>query len=1019
MLVKSLFVATLTAPVVAQSLTGPTLVADLDTTPGAELESVPERVGENGFGTYFCADIDTNQRAVVYTDGTPGGTVPLAWETGSYSLDEATSFATLPSGRVVFGGDLEHSGNVLLFAVGPGVTAVERIDLDPGTNTNEGVQRLVEWSGEVWFWATTPAGGRELWHSDGTSAGTLPGPELVPGAGSGGVDDDLLVVAGGKLFFTATNPDGVWCLDSPTGTPQWLASPATSFWNTERKMAAVGNYCVFRLDSPAEGIELWSSDGTVAGTGLLADLNPGTAHTFAEFMAESAGLLYFEAKTPGFGNELWTTDGTTAGTSMVTDFWPGSTGGTGWRKGMAWNGGVLYFARCPTHGLEPAFSDGTAGGTYHIADIVPGTGSSLSGYGIAFADVGSRAVFRAATPAAGSELWSTDGTELGTEQIAEFVPGAEYNFIEFLGRTPLGVVFQADDDVHGREPWITDGTSGGTALLAQPYPSPVSVGSGPGSQYRFRDSLYFSADVPAYGRESWLTDGTAEGTTMIADWNPGPSDGDLGDPFGVVNDLLLLFGDAKLYATDGTVSGTVELGEYPVPAGHYTYVTASRPLDGRVLVEIEEEWDDGKNFYSERELWTSDGTPAGTGPLVPALWPSSSSGDLLARPILGGWLMNADLEVGIGAELYHTDGTAAGTQLLADIEPGPGSSSIRWLASTDDLAFFYPNTTAEGRELWTADGTAGGTALVKDIRPGPDSALGFSPSAVLLEDVLLFPADDGASGTELWRSDGTAAGTGLLFDVVPGGGSSFPHHFVAAGGLVYFEVTNDQGQTALWVTDGTPGRTLELLPQDTFKGVPAGDGGDYLFAAHDAELGLELWMSDGTPAGTELALDLHAGPASGTPTNLHRVGGRIVFEADDGVHGLELHSILLADLGAWASEPYGQGCDAELTASGLAVLGEALTLDLESHATAPGVTLVSLEPTWIDLGAGCSLYAWPPVLQLPVFTDSAGIGQLPLTLPTSPELAGVGVFFQTIVQGPAPGFALAFSNGLELQLAAP
>lgn len=1025
MLSRTILVAVFAGPVLGQTLSGPTLVADLDTTPGAEKESDPERLGQSALGAYFCARIDSNQRAVVYTDGTPGNTVPLAWASGSYSLDRAAAYATLPSGRVVFAGDLEFSAEHALFAVGPGATPVERLDLEPETSVHEGPSELVLWNGEVWFWATTSAGGKELWHTDGTAAGTLPGPELVPGPASGGSADSLLVVAGSKLFFTSSTPSpGVWCLDTPLGTPLLLATPASNFSNFGAHMSAVGDTCVFRFHSATEGIEAWSSDGTVAGTGPLGDFDPGTGHSFPEFIGEASGVLFMTVDTPAEGRELWTTDGTAAGTSLVVDFHPGSSDGFGWSGSSVWNGGVLAFARCPDHGVEPTFSDGTPGGTYHIADLVPGVGSSLSGYGAAFADAGSRAVFRAATPASGSELWATDGTELGTELIAEFVPGAGYNFIDFLGETAQGVVFLADDDVTGREPWITDGTSAGTSLLAQPYPTAVSVGSEPSSQARFQDRLFFMAETPGFGREPWLTDGTADGTSMIVDWDPGPS-GSVFRPLREIGHRLLFSsgasggaGDLTLIATDGTAGGTVELGTYAGHISHDTYAWAATPIDGTTLVTIQEEWDDGKNFYFERELWWTDGTPAGTAPLSEPLWPPSGSGGIGNR-VGEGWSMVADLDTGMGSELYHTDGTPAGTVLLADVEPGPGGSSIRMLASSGERAFFSAETSGEGRELWSTDGTPAGTVLAEDIRPGPDSGLGSSINTALLGDVLLFPGNDGIAGTELWRSDGTEAGTGLLFDVVPGSGSSAPRDLVAAGGLVYFEVTNDQGQFALWVTDGTPGRTFELLERNAFQGVPAGDGGDYLFAAPDGAFGVELWSSDGTPAGTQLLADLHEGPASGFPTGIHRVGGRVVFAADDGVHGAELHSILLSDLGAWAAEPYGQGCEAELRASGMAVLGEELDLDVESSASSPGVTLVSLAPTWIDLGAGCSLYAWPPVLQLPLFTDANGEGQLPLVLPTSPELAGVGVFFQTVVQGPAPLFPLAFSNGLELQLAAP
>ena len=64
------------------------------------------------------------------------------------------------------------------------------------------------------------------------------------------------------------------------------------------------------------------------------------------------------------------------------------------------------------------------------------------------------------------------------------------------------------------------------------------------------------------------------------------------------------------------------------------------------------------------------------------------------------------------------------------------------------------------------DGTAAGTALVADINPGSvgSSALGFT---ALGNGKFLFSANDGTHGCELWVTDGTAAGTTLVADILP------------------------------------------------------------------------------------------------------------------------------------------------------------------------------------------------------------------------------------------------------------
>ena len=79
---------------------------------------------------------------------------------------------------------------------------------------------------------------------------------------------------------------------------------------------------------------------------------------------------------------------------------------------------------------------------------------------------------------------------------------------------------------------------------------------------------------------------------------------------------------------------------------------------------------------------------------------------------------------------------------------------------------------AHGRELWITDGTAGGTQLVKDINPGTNgsSSQGFTA----LGNELVFEAFNATNGFELWVTDGTTAGTQLLKDINPGDGPLVP-----------------------------------------------------------------------------------------------------------------------------------------------------------------------------------------------------------------------------------------------------
>lgn len=76
-----------------------------------------------------------------------------------------------------------------------------------------------------------------------------------------------------------------------------------------------------------------------------------------------------------------------------------------------------------------------------------------------------------------------------------------------------------------------------------------------------------------------------------------------------------------------------------------------------------------------------------------------------------------------GTELWITDGTAAGTSLFKDINPGLGDSNPSQLTALGNGTFLFAASGTLGRELWITDGTAAGTSVLKDIRAG--AASGF------------------------------------------------------------------------------------------------------------------------------------------------------------------------------------------------------------------------------------------------------------------------------------------------------
>ncbi len=67
------------------------------------------------------------------------------------------------------------------------------------------------------------------------------------------------------------------------------------------------------------------------------------------------------------------------------------------------------------------------------------------------------------------------------------------------------------------------------------------------------------------------------------------------------------------------------------------------------------------------------------------------------------------------------------------------------------MLFFQGRSAATGAELWLSDGTAAGTVLVADINPGPSFSVPWPH--INFHGALILTADDGTTGFELWLVD--------------------------------------------------------------------------------------------------------------------------------------------------------------------------------------------------------------------------------------------------------------------------
>ncbi len=415
--------------------------------------------------------------------------------------------------------------------------------------------------------------------------------------------------------------------------------------------------------------------------------------------------------------------------------------------------------------------------------------------------------------------------------------------------------------------------------------------------------LFFLADDGVHGRELWVSDGTAAGTRMVRDINQSSADTRIHfiTPFG--NKVAFAADDGsngmELWVSDGTEAGTVllkdisnsSLGGFPAAltaVGNVLYFSASTNQHGR-------------------ELWRSDGTEAGT-VMVKDLY----TGSLGSSPggfteVNGTVFFTADVAVTTGQgshtttnyygrELWKTNGTAAGTVMVKDINPGFADSGPDQLTNINGTLFFTAITSELGLELWKSNGTAAGTVLVRDINPTFRSSY---PSGLQEHNgAAFFNAVDGNFDQSLWRSDGTAGGTVIASDFAPGfPGIFISANFIEVGQNVFFIGLSQDVGVELWRTDHTAAGTAlvrEILSPEIFAQNPyiqpvIGRAGQQLFfTAFDPAIGLELYVTDGIT--TRFLRDIFPGNAQfdPSPQNFTDVNGRLFFTANDGVHGTEL-----------------------------------------------------------------------------------------------------------------------------------
>lgn len=458
-----------------------------------------------------------------FVTGTPTGIGSIKIQ-GTLSADSRFIASTIPSTYLLAGqtrtttGDVHFLTNLtnqapivvndaFTLSKGGGPVLVKDIRTGAGSNPND----FVNVNGQLYFTADNGVNGRELWKSDGTAAGTVLVKDIV--AGFSGSNPQYLTNVNGTLFFLA--------------------------------------------ETAANGRELWKSDGTVAGTILVKDINPGSASGFPNSswhtgsLTNVNGTLFFTVDNGVNGIELWKSNGTAAGTVLVKDIYPGLSSSS--PNLLTSFKGMLFFTAYDVQtGYQLWKSDGTATGTQVVRSFY-----SLSSQDASLTVVNQALFFVVDDGVNRTELWKTDGTAVGTVLVKDIAVGSSrHSYPQYLTNVNGTLFFTADNDVNGRELWKSDGTTAGTVLVKDITPgtggTPFSDLTGVGNQLFFRNNSTF---------ELWKSNGTATGTVALAPGGMTLPDRANGSPMITDVNGVAYFRSASgdLWKSDGTVAGTVRV----------------------------------------------------------------------------------------------------------------------------------------------------------------------------------------------------------------------------------------------------------------------------------------------------------------------------------------------------------------------------------------------------------------------------------------------------------------------------
>lgn len=384
---------------------------------------------------------------------------------------------------------------------------------------------------------------------------------------------------------------------------------------------------------------------------------------------------------------------------------------------------------------------------------------------------------------------------------------------------------------------VTDGTTAGTVAISTLGGSSSISTIIPAQDFVYivTSDVSFSPTITSTDK-IWKSDGTALGTSLVYSFDPAPGFSNVGVYYSVSK-------HRKNYSVDGNTM----------------YFAAFNAAGGK-------------------ELWKSDGTPVGTY-MVKDIKPGTGSSQASGFSKIANTTLFIAQSVGLESKLWKTDGTLAGTEQIPVAEPFYIVNQD--MAKLGNKVIFFAHNTVDGYEPYVSDGTAAGTFMLKNINPSGNSlttqAMGLHLKVA--GNYCYFIANNGTAAT-LWRTDGTSEGTIQLIaetnNTSDGGYSAVDAEKLW---FINYDSAGSGASSKLIVTDGSVEGTKLVYSTLSYPQNLSTYNGSLWFQSRDvgSMANAEVWRTDGIQANTNMAYDVSSGAFSSVPFSFFELNGKLYF----------------------------------------------------------------------------------------------------------------------------------------------